>query len=821
MSTKNKEMFNKLSACNTELEVQAVINSYPYLKDSENWLPLGKNKNNASIVQNTAGSLGSCLVELTTNAIDAVIQREKNEHEKDGKVIPEKNLINPDAFLKYVLGETYTDEKKLDVYAHNSLKMLTTEADQGKRSLTVVDWGCGQVAKNFDVTFCSVGSGNINKANKSWLHGNYGQGSTSANAISGRLGYKIIVSRENITQQWGFTIVRRSPQDPSMLEYLITDNGDNVLEFDAKKIEMGYRVTGQIAEGEATLEYGSAIKLFDVKFEKGFTGIKRTMGSVLFRPALPIKSIEFSQANEKGGKKNGRDSRWIYGLGKELDKMEKQGKAILQIFAINVPEFGGQAFGRAYFIPKAEHRKEILEWFPTLYIEKAKRIFHINNGQVQHTDQGNKIGQFFPKAQDAIFVEMDLSNFDTKLAKAYLWKADRTSCQTSNEYFQIYDKLLDSYFSSSEDFKAWALICKNDELEKLKGAKNESNNDNNKSLFSLYSSRKTAQYNATKKLMESENNSLNSFVRGKFSIVENDESDESKIIVVGKEIPTVFTSNHNIKVNAKKSTFEKMTIKMNTDALKGAVSSKNGKSKLQIKTATVINGNEEKKLHIENMNMSLTENNGSIKCEFIPNQEMKTTLKVGDVICIQLELSTSKEGQEYIVNDSVFFEIIEELQEVNKVVKKPTANHLASVILQKYGTIGGREYVGSPTADLSIQEDFDVNAGYFTHHDDGKISVFINLDNAEFNLNLRNYKEEDKKTFMSNWTSGLLMHVIAKYNREVLKEVPDLEAMVKSLNDSENSVLANDIAIKFSAFNLKKVEEVLEGAVKQFAGQAA
>lgn len=67
------------------------------------------------MVQNTAGSLGTCLTELATNAIDAVIQREKNNLEAKGIEIPRTALESPQKFLTFALGEEYTNEKKLMV----------------------------------------------------------------------------------------------------------------------------------------------------------------------------------------------------------------------------------------------------------------------------------------------------------------------------------------------------------------------------------------------------------------------------------------------------------------------------------------------------------------------------------------------------------------------------------------------------------------------------------------------------------------------------------------------------------------------------------
>lgn len=814
----NLEIFQSLSQCATEAKVADCLANNAYTADPKNWIPLGNNKNNAAMVQNTAGTLGSCMTELTTNAIDAVISREKNEYEDSGQVIPESALKSPSDFLKFILGEDYTDKSKLNVYANNKIRMLTNQNTDRKRMLTIIDHGCGQQAKNFGDTFCSVGSGQTNKAHKPWLHGNYGQGSTSANAISGKLGLKLIVSRENVSQMWGFTIIRRA-EDRSMLEYLVC--GDTVLEFEADKLELAYRVTGQLAEGEACLEYGSAIKLYDVNFESGFVGIKRTMASVLFRPALPVKSIEFSESNEKGGKPNGRDSRWIFGLGNQLDKMVAEGRTELQEFSINVPELG-TAYGRLYFTRDEAHNKEILEWLPSDYKDRNKRIFHTNNGQAQHFDSNTKIKRIYPKAFNNIFIEIDLSFFNSNMAKAYLWKADRTSFQTSSECYQNYDQALEKFFERSEIMQKWDIMSKNDQMAKLKGLPNDKAHDVTKTVTDyLAGDRESKQYKATRKMLETEQGMLSNNAHGKLTLVNG--QDENKVEVVGKEIPTMLSSTHNTKASAKKSTVNKISGKLKTDAKKGSVSSKSSNSNIKIKEAFSQDKDGNKtELDIRGMNVFVSEDdNNNITFDIDHNKEIKSQIKVGDFLTIKISLTTQKDNEIFILEEVVFYEIVEELREVKP--KKSKSSTLKDLVILSYATRDGRVYQGKTTGTLDEEsEKFTHKASYFVAHDSGQIRLCVNVDNKEYQLKLSKIKDDnDKIKFNRMWESFMLMEVFAAYQQFVEDKRTDIETLMDEINDPKVTPGRTRFHINSVGFAMQQEESHTQKASKYLDKLAA
>ncbi len=814
-----KEMCFKLILANSESEVTAILHSYDYTKDVNNWVPLGKNQNNAAIVQNTAGNLGSCLTELSTNSIDAVIQREKNTLEKNGVKIPQESLKSPEAFLRFVLKDDYFKKSELEKYAKKRMKLLTTETKDGKRSLTIVDAGCGQKAKNFGDTFCSVGSGHQNKANKSWLHGNYGQGSTSANAISGCLGYKLIVSREEEDQKWAFTLIRRSDKDPSMLEYLVVNGGESVLEFDEDSIEFGVRYSGKLATKEAELTFGSAIKLYSVKVEKGFTGVKRTMSSVLFRPALPLSSTEFSEANENankrdGSKPNGRDCRWIWGLGKELSDLVESGKAEQAEFSIYCPIFEGTAYGKVYFIRSQEDVKSILNWMPYSYLEKNKRVFHINNGQVQHTDAYQKLEHLgFVKSAQKIFIEMDLSHFNPAKAKAYLWKADRTSFQTSQEYFQLYDESVNTFFKNFEKLKSWEEVCRQDEMEKVKNEKNAQNDNVLGEVIKLFGGRESKKMRSNKVLLSTTGNTVESYAQGvSTEVSENEIENESKVELQGQEIATELSSEHSTKDSAKKGNINNLTTRLKTNAKRGSVSSKDGANKLAIKSATVMRDGQEINVDVNQINLSVSETTRGTDIQLSINstEELKSQIKVGDVLSVKLEMH-NEQDKSIILESVVYFELIDELKKVEN--SRARSNMLANMLTKAYGTKDGRLVNNEATMNLShIDSDFAFDkVGYYVISQNEKLLIVLNLDNLSLKMNMdRQPREEDKVNYMNHWEATLFLNVINSYEMHVEQDLNNLHELANELNHVTAASLANRNALQTAMRNVKQEEDVIK-----------
>src|SRR5690606_6426607 len=69
------ELCLRLLACESEMDVQAVIDASPKLRDPKNWRPLDRRETNFNVTSNQASDGGKALTELTHTSVDAVLMR--------------------------------------------------------------------------------------------------------------------------------------------------------------------------------------------------------------------------------------------------------------------------------------------------------------------------------------------------------------------------------------------------------------------------------------------------------------------------------------------------------------------------------------------------------------------------------------------------------------------------------------------------------------------------------------------------------------------------------------------------------------------------
>src|SRR6185503_13836392 len=70
-----KDILLRLLGCESEAEVQAVIDSVPFLSDPRNWRPLDARETNFNVTSNLASDGGKALTELMTNMVDALLMK--------------------------------------------------------------------------------------------------------------------------------------------------------------------------------------------------------------------------------------------------------------------------------------------------------------------------------------------------------------------------------------------------------------------------------------------------------------------------------------------------------------------------------------------------------------------------------------------------------------------------------------------------------------------------------------------------------------------------------------------------------------------------
>lgn len=145
------------------------------------WVPLGREPNNYSIVENQQADAMAAFTELVVNSIDAIILRSFFNKFGDSYSGDEYSSLSEAA------NELVDDDR-------DHIEVIATGEQNGPFSLTLYDNGCGQPRNKFEHTFLNVLTPGELKQEFDFLQGKYGMGSTGVLPFCGQKGYKLIAS---------------------------------------------------------------------------------------------------------------------------------------------------------------------------------------------------------------------------------------------------------------------------------------------------------------------------------------------------------------------------------------------------------------------------------------------------------------------------------------------------------------------------------------------------------------------------------------------------------------------------------------------------
>lgn len=209
------------------------------------WEALGRNENNASIVDNQTGNGVMGLAELMTNCFDSILL--KNYKQKGG-----------DYDSLQEAADSLIDESEEEV-------ILRTDGKKSEQThFTVIDSGEGQSQDDFEGTFLGLTKPGLRKQAYDFLQGKYGMGSSASIHFAGEDGtygnYKFICSAAyDDPEAWSWSIIRQN-RNRAHYEYL--------------------KIDGDVPTFSGTFEgksYGSVIKTFD--YRTNHEPIQRTGGN--------------------------------------------------------------------------------------------------------------------------------------------------------------------------------------------------------------------------------------------------------------------------------------------------------------------------------------------------------------------------------------------------------------------------------------------------------------------------------------------------------------------------------------------------------------
>lgn len=264
-----------------------------YNKIKANWSFLGENSSNASAVGIlTKGEKG--LIERITNAIDAVIEKQKIKHNigyaKNSDVIIQK------AFPKYYNNKRNvvagTEDKCYPHEADNQVIIAINDSGSSKKpTFDIIDKGTGIKGEEFANTILSIQKGNKLSSDKAYLIGAFGQGGSTSLPFTEAT---IVISK--CCNKFYFTIIKRV----ELTEYknhcyvYLTINGK------IPELKFDYLTSGDYYNDFLNGESGTLVRMIETDISKNLRDNEITkpgmlgdyINTELFNVGLPVKLIE-------------------------------------------------------------------------------------------------------------------------------------------------------------------------------------------------------------------------------------------------------------------------------------------------------------------------------------------------------------------------------------------------------------------------------------------------------------------------------------------------------------------------------------------------
>ena len=242
---KMKKIFRDLSNAYRAKDVEEILGM---LKELIDWQPVGGKKNNSGIIE-MGSDPASSLTERITNGIDAVLERQWLKRKNDLNL---KRIQYPRQFTEKCFGipnGNLAEVINIKEYSHltNLLTVTLYDSDnKNEPTIEIRDKGIGIKSSHFKDTILSLNESN--KVGKKYLMGAYGQGGSTALAISQYTifisKYHLLAEETKINSKVAFTIVRRNEGNldtdkNAWYEYMVNKDTRNPFEIENSRFDHG------------------------------------------------------------------------------------------------------------------------------------------------------------------------------------------------------------------------------------------------------------------------------------------------------------------------------------------------------------------------------------------------------------------------------------------------------------------------------------------------------------------------------------------------------------------------------------------------------
>lgn len=422
-----------------------------YSKIERDWKFLGNNSSNGSTVgMLKSGEKG--LVERITNAIDAVIEKQKIIN---GLGVPrDSTTVIKKSFPKYysntlMVKNGEADRLSIKDAADQVVLAVNDGSKSNKPTFDIIDKGIGLKGEEFASTILSINHGNKLSKDKCYLIGAFGQGGSTSLPFTAST---IVISK--VEGKFYFTIIKAVElNDYKNIVYVyLTDNG-SILE-----LENDYETSSDYISNFVTSESGTMVRMIETDISKRFRDNEVTkpgmlgdyINTELFNVGIPVKIID-NRANYIGN--SSTQDRYSYGSFLKL----QTSKYLKEDYCGSIEIIhNDRTYKIDYFmlLPKEEEKwgsesecKKVFEQFNVTY----DPIIYTVNGQLITSEKYTKLnnaGLNFLRNRLLVVINLDILGTE----KYKFFTSDRSQIKNTDLTRGFLDKVIKS-LSSVEKLK--------------------------------------------------------------------------------------------------------------------------------------------------------------------------------------------------------------------------------------------------------------------------------------------------------------------------------------------------------------------------------